>query len=875
MRLKRAKGSGLTSVQGAKGNGRSNGHERLGVAVAARRSSDRDGASTPAIKADQTLTDRDQTRADTDQTASDTDQTAAEGDQAAADRDQAAAESDQAASDRNLAAGSDPTVHGLTRDLRERSAQQRQHGAEQRSDVAGDRERAAQARDLGALARDRAAELNDRVGFVSEDRKRAADDRVAAAEGRARGFVDREDAEHDREQAARDRSRGREDHDALMARLTIVETEERAARARAEDALRESEERYRLLAQNSSDVIMRVSSDAIVGYVSPASRPVFGYEPEEIVGRSYSWGIHPENRVAVRNAVAAFMAGSGRTATYEYRAQRRDGSYVWVESRLRRLGSPTAGGADEFQSATRDITERKDADAETARAQQAAERANRAKSEFVSRMSHELRTPLNAIIGFGQVLDLQRLSTRQHEEVEHILKAGKHLLALINDVLDISRIEAGGVEPFLEPALATEAVREALLLVAPIAAERHIEINADMRPGDDRHLHADRRLLAQVLLNLLSNAIKYNREGGRIDVSLVTTESGRIQMLVADTGPGIAPEQLTRLFEPFDRLGAEYTDTQGSGLGLALSKALIEAMGGSIAVESTLGRGSTFIIELDAAQAPDGAAHLARLNVPPPVTGNELGLGQRRILYIEDNLANLMLVERILDHQAARVELIPAMQGRLGLELARDHHLDLILLDVHLPDLPGIEVLRRLRAQEDTREIPVVVLSADASVNQIKALRDAGACDYLTKPLDVRRFLEVLATNLKAPDHPHVPDPHARIMIVDDVQGNVVLLETLLSAWGYDNLVCTTDSSTALRLCLEREPDLLLLDLQMPSPDGYEVMKALGETDVPILVLTANLSESAQARARDLGANDFAGKPFDHDELHRQITRLL
>jgi CheY-like chemotaxis protein len=207
--------------------------------------------------------------------------------------------------------------------------------------------------------------------------------------------------------------------------------------------------------------------------------------------------------------------------------------------------------------------------------------------------------------------------------------------------------------------------------------------------------------------------------------------------------------------------------------------------------------------------------------------------------------------------------------------LARQHQPDLIVLDVHLPDLPGIEVLRRLKAQKDTRDIPVVVLSADASVQQIKALRDAGACDYLTKPLDVRRFLDVLAANLDVVEPPHAPDVHARIMIVDDVQANVALLKTLLNAWGYDNLVGTTDSATALRLCLEHEPDLLILDLQMPSPNGYEVMQALGQTDVPILVLTANLNEDAQKQARDLGANDFASKPFDHDELRRQITNLL
>jgi CheY-like chemotaxis protein len=300
---------------------------------------------------------------------------------------------------------------------------------------------------------------------------------------------------------------------------------------------------------------------------------------------------------------------------------------------------------------------------------------------------------------------------------------------------------------------------------------------------------------------------------------------------------------------------------------------LVEAMGGSIAVQSALGQGSTFTIELAAAQAPYHAAALPSSADAPPATGSELGLDHRRILYIEDNLSNLTLVERILDQQAD-VELLPAMQGTLGLALAHEHQPDLIILDLHLQDLPGVEVLRRLKAHDDTRDIPVIVLSADASERQIEGLRQAGASDYLTKPLDVRRFLEVLAANLATRVQPRAPEDQ-QIMIVDDVQANVSLLETLLGHWGYDNLVCTTDSATALRLCLEHEPDLLLLDLQMPSPSGYEVMQAIGQTDLPILVLTADLSEAAQTRARDLGATDFASKPFNFDELQLQIATLL
>jgi signal transduction histidine kinase/DNA-binding response OmpR family regulator len=508
-----------------------------------------------------------------------------------------------------------------------------------------------------------------------------------------------------------------------------------------------------------------------------------------------------------------------------------------------------------------------------------ADEANLAKSEFLSRMSHELRTPLNAIIGYGQVLELQLVDERHHQDVEHVLKAGRHLLALINDVLDISRIEAGELTLSAEPVAVAETVEEVLALVAPTAEQRGVHLGVDLSGlDDDAHVYADRRLLAQVLLNLLSNAIKYNREGGRVDVAFATADDGRIRTLVADTGHGIPQAKLARLFEPFDRLGAEYTEVEGTGLGLALAKRLVEAMGGSIDVHSEPGQGTTFIVELAAVAAPDAGARTKAGAAARPVTGRELGHRARRILYIEDNLSNLTLVERILEQQPD-VEVIPAMQGTLGLELAREHHPDLIVLDLHLPDVPGAEVLRRLKGEAETRDIPVVVLSADASKNQIQRVLEAGASYYLTKPLDVREFLDVLAANLLDRDALLVSELHgARIVIVDDVPTNVSLLAMILADWGYHNLVTTTDSSEAIALCLEQPPDLLLLDLQMPSPDGYEVMRTLGQRrngDLPILVLTADLTEEVKRRARALGANDFINKPFNFGELRQQVNDLL
>jgi len=372
--------------------------------------------------------------------------------------------------------------------------------------------------------------------------------------------------------------------------------------------------------------------------------------------------------------------------------------------------------------------------------------ANRAKSEFLSRMSHELRTPLNAIIGFGQLLEFGRLDANQKQEVEQILKAGKHLLELINEVLDLSRIEAERMPLSIEPIALAETIGEAIDLIRPIAADSNIALTSEVA-GSNGYVNADRQRLKQVLLNVLSNAIKYNREGGRVDVRLTDPDEEHIRIEVADTGTGIPADRLDRLFTPFERLGADETQVEGTGLGLALSKGLVEAMGGRLLVESRPGEGSTFGIELQAVEH-----HLVHLE-----RGHELIDGPvierngpvRTVLYIEDNLSNLKLIEHLIALRQD-LRLISAIQGGLGLELAREHAPDLILLDLHIPDMPGSEVLVRLRQDPATTQIPVVMLSADATQGQIERLLVQGADAYLTKPLDVKRFFEILDTYLRA-----------------------------------------------------------------------------------------------------------------------------
>ena len=387
----------------------------------------------------------------------------------------------------------------------------------------------------------------------------------------------------------------------------------------------------------------------------------------------------------------------------------------------------------------RTVAEAESARLEAEAARAAAERANAAKSEFLSRMSHELRTPMNAILGFGQLLEIGLDGPAADDSVQHILKAGRHLLALIDEVLDISRIEAGRLVLSLQPLCLRETTAAALRLLEPLAAPRGIRLEM-VRGCAGLYVLADKLRFHQALFNLLSNAVKFNRVNGTVRVSC-ERRLERVRVLVSDTGEGISEAGVAKLFVPFERLDANERNIDGSGIGLALSKRLIECQDGQIGVHSRQGEGSTFWIELPLTEAPAAAA---------AVTGADSAAGQEAapapkvstMLYIEDNLSNFALVELIFKRYP-QVRLIAAMQGVLGVEMAQRHQPDLILLDLQLPDILGDEVLRRLQADPVTREISVVILSADAMPQQVERLRAAGVREYLTKPLDVRKLLSV------------------------------------------------------------------------------------------------------------------------------------
>jgi signal transduction histidine kinase/ActR/RegA family two-component response regulator len=375
-------------------------------------------------------------------------------------------------------------------------------------------------------------------------------------------------------------------------------------------------------------------------------------------------------------------------------------------------------------------------------ARDAAVKASQVKNAFLSSTSHELRTPLNAILGFAQLLQMSELSDEDSDGIDRILSAGHHLLALINEIIDIARIESGDLSLSLEPILVHPVIEEISALMAPIAAERSIRIIQHCaRPA--LAVQADRQRFAQVLVNLMSNAVKYNHRDGSITISCTEEGTGQVHIVVTDTGPGLAPDDLERIFTTFERLGAEQTQVEGTGIGLPLARGLAEAMKGHLTVSSVLGQGAAFTVSLPRApdlihvpdRTPAAAGRAAGPHYPP-------GAGLS-VLYIEDNPANVEVIARFLKGKP-NTTLVSAISGRAGLECAVRDVPDIILLDLNLPDLQGDEVLNELKADPATAAIPVIVLSADASRGVIHRLLAGGAFAYLTKPVELAELGEVL-----------------------------------------------------------------------------------------------------------------------------------
>jgi PAS domain S-box-containing protein len=507
------------------------------------------------------------------------------------------------------------------------------------------------------------------------------------------------------------------------------------------------DEDLRALLDAAPDATLVVGEDGIIAHANRRCEALLGYSPEQLVGKTVESLIpqalrssHAAQRTRYQAAPTPRSMGVG----LELVALRADGRAVPVEISL----SPVHLTHRRWVcAALRDMTWRRSREAELEAARRSADEANAAKSEFLASMSHELRTPLNAILGFAQLLHRDKkapLSERQRGWVDHVLRGGQHLLRLIDDVLDLARIESGRLTLSPEPVAIDEVLEEVVTTLAPIAERSGIEIGALAHLAGLPAAKADRTRLSQILLNFGSNAIKYGRPGGRMAFTSYASND-RMRITVSDTGIGVPLEKQALLFQPFQRAGQETGTIEGTGIGLAICKRLAEAMQGSVGFRSTPGQGSEFWVEL-----PVATLHSARPRRPSREVGGPLaqvpGARTRTVLYIEDNPANLSFMEAYFGtHEHLR--LLTAPSGELGLELAVAHQPELILVDIHLPGIDGHEVLRRLRARPDTMAIKVVAVSA--VVNRAAITGGATGFDrYVTKPLQISLLDAMIAEYL-------------------------------------------------------------------------------------------------------------------------------
>jgi PAS domain S-box-containing protein len=497
--------------------------------------------------------------------------------------------------------------------------------------------------------------------------------------------------------------------------------------------LKHQNQRNELILGTTADGFFAADQDGRMIDINPAFCRMLGYSNKELLQLSIPDVEGNENPQEVAAHITkVFTDGHDRFDTCH---RCKDGSLIDVEIsvNLVELGSEKI-----FYAFVRDIAERKLSEKRLMAARDEAECANAAKSEFLSRMSHELRTPLNAILGFGQLLAIETehpLNKQQSQDVHEILNAGNHLLELVNEVLDLSRIESGHLSVNLESVSIAPIIEACVAQLTPLASAS--DINTTIELKKQYAVIADQMRLKEVLLNLLSNAIKYNCKGGSIHLSCAPIGNTRLRISVRDTGRGIAANALPRLFKPFERMESAYDGIEGTGVGLALSKKLLDAMHGDTGVQSVLGEGSTFWFELPLAE---NATLETEVNPDAVTTSND---DCRKILYVEDKPSNQRLIQTVL---ATRndIMLLDAANAEAGLDILANQHVDLILLDINLPGMDGFEALEKLKNNSNTRDIPVIALTANAMSGDIERGKAAGFVEYLTKPIDIARFLNLL-----------------------------------------------------------------------------------------------------------------------------------
>jgi PAS domain S-box-containing protein len=512
---------------------------------------------------------------------------------------------------------------------------------------------------------------------------------------------------------------------------------------------------FSIIATDEKGIIQlfNVGAERMLGYravdVVNRIRPSDIHDPEEVMARAQALSLELDTTITPGFEALAFKASRGIEDIYELTYICKDGS------RFPAIISITAlrddyGDLIGYLLIGTDNSVRKQVELELHQAMSVAKKANLAKSDFLSSMSHELRTPLNAILGFAQLIETgtPQPTPSQKRSIDQILKAGWYLLDLINEVLDLSLIESGKLSLSPEPVALADVMLECQTMIEPQAQQRGLRVSFP-QVDDSYFVKADRTRVKQILINLLSNAIKYNTVGGKVAVSCAVSSPGRICIRVEDTGAGLSAAEITQLFQPFNRLGREASAEEGTGIGLVVCKRLVEQMGGVIGVESTVGKGSVFWIELNLTDL-----QVAVVAVAAPASAGVAGRvdGQvRTLLYVEDNPANLMLVEDLVARRPD-IRLLTARDGNRGVEIARASLPDVILMDINLPGINGVQALGILSTDKATSQIPVIALSANAMPRDIAKGLEAGFFRYLTKPLKVQEFMETLDLALNIAD---------------------------------------------------------------------------------------------------------------------------
>jgi PAS domain S-box-containing protein len=515
--------------------------------------------------------------------------------------------------------------------------------------------------------------------------------------------------------------------------------------------LRDQQFYTRSLIESNIDALITTDPAGIITDVNKQMEALTGCTRDELIGAPFkNYFTDPERAEAgIKRVLIA-----SKVTDYELTARARDGKETVVSYNATTFHDRDRKLQGVF-AAARDVTERKrfertlqENNIELERAKAAAEKANLAKSDFLSSMSHELRSPLNAILGFAQLInsDTPPPTPTQTASIDQILHAGWYLLELINEILDLAQIESGKLALSREPTSLAEVMLECRAMMEPQGQQRGIQMTFP-QSGMPFYVDADRTRLKQVLINLLSNAIKYNQANGTVVVDYTASTPGRLRVSVRDSGAGLSPEMLTQLFQPFNRLGRESSREEGTGIGLVMSKRLVELMGGTIGVASTIGSGSVFWFELNSADAPQLAIEPA-MPAAMALAPAQNGVPVRTLLYVEDNPANLKLVEQLIARRPD-MRLLVATDGDLGVQLARANRPEVILMDINLPGISGIEALKILREDPVTAHIPVVALSANAMPRDVEKGMQAGFFRYLTKPIRVNEFMNTLDVALE------------------------------------------------------------------------------------------------------------------------------